>query len=107
MPDPRYPDYAGDLSGYICLVTETQCIALLFLVNNALARTLKRLNIMLTPVGDAIEHRGMRTPYVVVDLRESERRMKQKLAVFRSWNVKVSPMSSILNLSKNAELKFG
>ncbi|MCB1878606.1 MAG: PEP-CTERM/exosortase system-associated acyltransferase [Gammaproteobacteria bacterium] len=107
MPDPRYPEIMlGFIRATFAWSRKHNVSHCYFLVNNALARTLKRLNIMLTPVGDAIEHRGMRTPYVV-DLRESERRMKQKLAVFRELERKGEPYVIYSELSKNAELKFG
>jgi len=50
-----------------------------------LARTLQRLNLDLRPAGEPVELRGLRTPYIV-DLRASERRMKQKLSVFREMS---------------------
>ena len=82
-PDPRYPEIMlGLINSTFEWARRNDVRYCYFLINRALARTLQRLNLDLKPVGDPIEHRGTRTPYIV-DMRDSELRMKQKLSVFR------------------------
>jgi len=82
-PDPRYPEIMlGLINSTFEWARRNDVRYCYFLINRALARTLRRLNLDLRPVGDPIEHRGTRTPYIV-DMRDSELRMKQKLSVFR------------------------
>lgn len=49
-----------------------------FLTTGALARMLKRENIMLQPAGEACEHRGIRYPYIVI-LKKYEAKMLKLL----------------------------
>ena len=82
-PDPRYPEIMlGLINSTFEWARRNDVRYCYFLINRALARTLQRLNLNLRPVGNPIEHRGTRTPYIV-DMRDSEMRMKQKLSVFR------------------------
>ena len=82
-PDPRYPEIMlGLINATFEWSRRNHARYCYFLVNPALARTLKRLNLDLRPVGEPTEHRGTRTPYIV-DLWDSENRMKQKVSVFR------------------------
>lgn len=82
-PDPRYPEIMlGLINSTFEWARRNDVRYCYFLINRALARTLQRLNLDLKPVGNPIEHRGTRTPYIV-DMRDSELRMKQKLSVFR------------------------
>lgn len=50
-----------------------------FMTTTALARMVKRLNILLKPAGPMIQHRGERYPFLA-DLDESERRVRSKSA---------------------------
>lgn len=107
MPDPRYPEIMlGFIRATFAWSRKNNMTHCYFLINNALARTLKRLNLQLTPVGEPIEHRGMRTPYVV-DLRESERRMKEKISVFRELEKNGQPYFHYSELPEVADIKFG
>lgn len=107
MPDPRYPEIMlGFIRATFAWSRKNDVTHCYFLVNKALARTLKRLNILLTPVGDAFEHRGLRTPYLV-DLRESERRMKEKLVVFRELERRGEPYVLYSDLPEISEVLFG
>lgn len=82
-PDPRYPEIMlGLINSVFEWARRNDVRYCYFLINRALARTLQRLNLDLRPVGNPVEHRGTRIPYIV-DMRDSEMRMKQKLSVFR------------------------
>ncbi len=86
-PHPMYPEILlSFLRATADWSRENNVYYSYFLISRALARTLKRLNLEINPVGDSCEHRGIRTPYVV-DLRESERRVKEKPSVFREMFV--------------------
>ncbi len=86
VPHPKYPEILlGFIRAVFAWSRENEVSHCYFLINRALARTLKRLNLKLDQVGDSCEHRGTRTPYVV-NLRVSEQRMLEKLSVFRELN---------------------
>jgi N-acyl amino acid synthase of PEP-CTERM/exosortase system len=108
MPDPRYPEIMlGFIRATFHWARQTGVTHCYFLINKALARTLQRLNLELTAVGDTIEHRGLRTPYLV-DLRESERRMTEKLSVFRELEKSGEPYVHFSSLEDIPEVKkFG
>lgn len=90
-PNPRYPEILLNFIRATCAWSrEHDVLFCYFLINRALARTLKRLNIELIQVGDSIEHRGMRTPYVV-DLRMTEQRMLERLPEFKALSANASP----------------
>lgn len=93
VPHPRYPEILlSFIRAVFAWSRENDVRHCYFLINRALARTLKRLNLELTPVGDSCEHRGIRTPYLV-DLRLSEQRMLEKLSVFKELNSVGSPFA--------------
>ena len=93
VPHPRYPEILlSFIRATFAWSRENDVRYCYFLINRALARTLKRLNLQLTPVGDSCEHRGVRTPYLV-DLRLSEQRMLEKLSVFKELNSRGAPYS--------------
>ena len=54
----------------------------IMLITDAFARLLRKLGITLRQAGPAIEHRGMRTPYLV-DMRESVMSMAKKSSAVR------------------------
>ncbi len=107
MPDLRYPEIMlGFIRTTFAWSRENGVTHCYCLVNRSLARTLLRLNLHLTQVGDPIEHRGIRTPYVV-DLRESERRMRNKLAIFRELEGASDPYTTHSELPKMKDVRFG
>ena len=86
VPHPRYPEILlSFIRATFAWSRENGVRYCYFLINRALARTLSRLSLDLTLVGDSCEHRGVRTPYLV-DLRISEKRMLEKLSVFKELN---------------------
>ena len=91
VPHPRYPEILlSFIRATFAWSRDNDVRHCYFLINRALARTLQRLNLELTPVGDSCEHRGIRTPYLV-DLRLSEQRMLEKLSVFKELNSRGEP----------------
>jgi N-acyl amino acid synthase of PEP-CTERM/exosortase system len=57
----------------------TYCV---LLVTDAFARLLRKLGLKLTQVGPAVEHRGMRTAYMI-DMRETAMRMSKRSSMVR------------------------
>ena len=90
---PRYPEILlSFIRATFAWSRENDVRYCYFLINQALARTLKRLNLQLIQVGDSCEHRGVRTPYQV-NLRVSEQRMLEKLPVFNELYSHDAPYS--------------
>ena len=108
VPHPRYPEILlSFIRAVFAWSRDNDVHYCYFLINRALARTLKRLNLELTPVGDSCEHRGIRTPYLV-DLRLSEQRMLKKLSVFKELSSRGEPFSCYSGLEEVAAAKgFG
>ena len=104
IPHPRYPEILlSFIRAVFAWSRENDVHYCYFLINRALARTLKRLNLDLTQIGDSCEHRGIRTPYLV-DLRLSERRMLEKLSVFKELTSNGEPFSYYSELQKAGSL---
>lgn len=71
-----------------------------FLITRALARTLQRLGMELRPAGEPVEERRLRTPYIM-DLRESEYRMRCNLPLFREISRQADPCRHYSELDQN------
>ncbi len=99
VPNPRYPEILlGFIRAVFAWSRENNVSHCYFLINRALARTLKRLNLELVPVGESCEHRGLRTPYLV-DLRLSEQRMLEKYSVFKELHQQGAPYACYSDIS--------
>lgn len=107
VPHPKYPEILlSFIRATFAWSKDNNVRDCYFLINRALARTLKRLNLELKPVGESCEHRGVRTPYLV-DLRLSEQRMLEKLSVFKELNSRGAPYSCYSNSEVAAKKEPG
>jgi len=72
----------GMIRTFIVFLLKRDIVYSVMLVTEAFARLLRKLGFVLTQVGPAIEHRGMRTAYLI-DMRETAMSMAKKSSAVR------------------------